>query len=95
MMSATNCEKGRLAVSVGSSCRDHNLAGSELFIFVYPIVVAGAFFPSPPEKAVSSCANGLPDSGQESYSASNSDVVGNGSISTSAKAAGAAQGEAG
>jgi hypothetical protein len=37
----------------------------------------------------------LPDSGQESYSASNSDIVGKGSIITSAKAAGAAHGEAG
>jgi hypothetical protein len=49
-------------------------------MFVYPIIVLGAFFLCPPGKAVSPLRNGLPDSGQESYLASNSDSMGNSSM---------------
>lgn len=66
-------------------CSDvEGLAGSELARFVYPVVETGALRFCPLAKAVSSCEKGLPDSGQESYSASSCDDVGNGSIIKSA-----------
>ncbi len=84
MMSATSLEKVRLVVKVNSSCSGERVAGSRLARFVYPFIGTGALCLSPQGKAVSSWRKGLPDSGQESYSASNSVRDGNGSMTKSA-----------